>query len=62
VALAQKVIGVTADGVFGPKTAAALKTWQAAHDAGFRALVEQPAWKDFPPCGALFEVASEYRS
>jgi heme-degrading monooxygenase HmoA len=38
------------------------ETWEAAHDDGFRALVEQPAWKDFPPSGALFEVANEYRA
>ena len=31
VVLAQKVIGVTADGRFGPVTAAALATWQTKH-------------------------------
>ena len=31
VALAQKVIGVTADGKFGPLTATALGTWQTKH-------------------------------
>jgi len=28
----QKIIGATADGDFGPKTAAALREWQAKHD------------------------------
>ena len=28
----QKVVGVTADGIYGPATKAAIKTWQAAHN------------------------------
>ena len=44
VALAQKVIGVTADGVFGPKTAAALKTWQAAHGVKVTGQLDPATW------------------
>ena len=44
VALAQKVIGVTADGVFGPKTAAALRTWQAAHGVKVTGQLDPATW------------------
>jgi len=44
VVLAQKVIGVTADGVFGPKTAAALKTWQAAHGVKVTGQLDPATW------------------
>jgi peptidoglycan hydrolase-like protein with peptidoglycan-binding domain len=44
VALAQKVIGTTADGVFGPKTAAALKVWQAAHAVPVTGLLDPATW------------------
>lgn len=33
--------------------------WAAAHDDGFRALVSQPAWKEFPPLPTLYEVVHE---
>lgn len=33
--------------------------FQAAHDEGFRALVSQPAWVDFPPSPFLYEVIDE---
>jgi heme-degrading monooxygenase HmoA len=32
---------------------------EAAHDAGFRELVIQPAWSDFRSTPALYEVAHE---
>jgi peptidoglycan hydrolase-like protein with peptidoglycan-binding domain len=57
VALAQKVIGVTADGVFGPKTAAALRTWQAAHGVKVTGQLDPATWakmvalKLIPPRG-----------
>jgi heme-degrading monooxygenase HmoA len=34
-------------------------TWQAAHDEGFRALVGDPAWQEFPPFPTLYEVVHE---
>ncbi len=33
--------------------------WGAAHDEGFRALVTQPAWKEFPPLPTLYEVVHQ---
>jgi heme-degrading monooxygenase HmoA len=33
--------------------------WRAAHDEGFRALVQKPEWSDFKFAGAIFEVVSE---
>jgi heme-degrading monooxygenase HmoA len=33
------------------------ETWQAAHDNGFRKLVGQPQWREFPSAPALYEVA-----
>jgi heme-degrading monooxygenase HmoA len=35
------------------------EAWAAAHDDGFRALVQKPEWRDFPPIPAIFEVVSE---
>jgi len=35
--------------------------WRAAHDDGFRALLQKPHWRDFPPpTGAIFDVVCEY--
>ena len=31
----------------------------AAHDDGFRRLIQQPAWADFPSTGQLVEVINE---
>lgn len=33
--------------------------FQAAHDEGFRALVQQPAWADFTSTPSLYEVVHE---
>jgi heme oxygenase (mycobilin-producing) len=33
--------------------------FQAAHDAGFRELVDQSAWSEFPPHPFLYEVVHE---
>jgi len=30
--------------------------WQAAHDEGFRKLVTQPQWREFPSTPALYEA------
>lgn len=58
VVLAQKVLGVTADGIFGPKTAAALRSWQAAHGVKVTGQLDLATWakmvalKLIPPRGA----------
>jgi len=44
VALAQKVIGATPDGVFGPKTAAALRTWQSAKGVKVTGVLDPATW------------------
>jgi len=44
VALAQKVIGATPDGVFGPKTAAALRTWQSARGVKVTGVLDPATW------------------
>ena len=44
VALAQKVIGVTADGRFGPITAAALGTWQTKHGVPATKKLDNATW------------------
>lgn len=33
--------------------------WQNAHDEGFRALVSDPAWSEFPATPALCEIVHE---
>jgi len=44
VVLAQKVIGVTADGKFGPLTAAALGTWQSKRGVPVTKKLDNPTW------------------
>jgi hypothetical protein len=44
VALWQTIIGVTADGIFGPNTAAKTKAWQAAHGIGADGIVGPKTW------------------
>jgi peptidoglycan hydrolase-like protein with peptidoglycan-binding domain len=44
VALAQRVIGVPADGQFGPVTLAALKTWQAANRVPVTGRLDAATW------------------
>ncbi|HET9022032.1 MAG TPA: peptidoglycan-binding protein [Ornithinibacter sp.] len=44
VALAQKVIGVTADGRFGAVTAAALATWQTSHGLTATKKLDNATW------------------
>jgi heme-degrading monooxygenase HmoA len=34
--------------------------WQAAHDDGFRALVQQPEWAEFTSTPGLFEPIDEF--
>ena len=40
----QRIIGVTADGQFGPATAAATRTWQAAHGVTADGVVGPQTW------------------
>lgn len=40
---------------------ASVHDFQVAHDDGFRALVNQPAWADFHSTPALYEVLHEAR-
>ena len=35
------------------------EAWEAAHDQGFRELLANPAWRDFKPTFALYEVVHE---
>lgn len=44
VALWQTIIGVTADGLFGPNTQAATKKWQAAHGLAADGIVGPKTW------------------
>jgi len=37
-----------------------VEDFRAAHDDGFRALVQQAIWSDFPCSGAIYEIASEH--
>lgn len=32
------------------------EAWRAAHDEGFRELVSQPEWREFPSTPALYEL------
>ncbi|WP_157074526.1 peptidoglycan-binding protein [Janibacter corallicola] len=44
VQLAQRVIGVTADGVFGPDTKAALREWQGEHGLTRTGVLDDDTW------------------
>jgi peptidoglycan hydrolase-like protein with peptidoglycan-binding domain len=44
VVLAQKVIGATPDGIFGPQTQAALRTWQASHGVKVTGQLDAATW------------------
>src|SRR5882672_7965698 len=44
VALWQTIIGVTADGIFGPKTATATKAWQGSHGLAADGIVGPKTW------------------
>jgi peptidoglycan hydrolase-like protein with peptidoglycan-binding domain len=41
---AQKVLGVGADGTFGPRTTAALRTWQAKHGVPVTGRLDNATW------------------
>ena len=44
VVLAQKVVGATADGQFGPRTEAAVRTWQGKHSVAVTGVMDAPTW------------------
>ena len=44
VALAQRVIGATPDGIFGPQTQAALRAWQSAHGLKASGQLDATTW------------------
>ncbi|KQU69396.1 hypothetical protein ASD62_16270 [Phycicoccus sp. Root563] len=44
VALAQKVVGATPDGQFGPKTEAAVRSWQGSHGVAVTGVMDAPTW------------------
>lgn len=41
---------------------ASVEDWEAAHDAGFRAIVDKPGWGDFPSTPGLFEPVDRHRA
>ena len=53
VALAQKVIGVEADGQFGPLTLAALKTWQAKNGVPVTGTLDAGTWAKMVALGKV---------
>ena len=53
VALAQKVIGVTADGKFGPITAAALGTWQTKYGVPATRALDNATWSKMVALGLI---------
>jgi peptidoglycan hydrolase-like protein with peptidoglycan-binding domain len=53
VALAQKVIGVEADGQFGPLTLAALKTWQARNGVPVTGKLDAKTWAKMVALGKV---------
>ena len=53
VILAQKVIGVTADGRFGPITAAALGSWQSRHGVAATQKLDNATWTKMVALGLI---------
>jgi peptidoglycan hydrolase-like protein with peptidoglycan-binding domain len=58
VALWQTIIGTTADGAFGPKTAAATKAWQGTHGLAADGIVGPKTWAAAVGAGAPVTVAT----
>ena len=53
VVLAQEVLGVTADGVFGPGTKAALLEWQARNDVKETGVLDKATWDKMVDLGEI---------
>ena len=47
----QRTVGATADGAYGPKTAAAVRAWQIAHGLPASGTVDAATWATFPGGG-----------
>lgn len=52
VQLAQQVIGVTADGIFGPATKSALTSWQRSHGLSATGVLDKATWDRMVALGA----------
>lgn len=39
---------------------ASVEHWRAAHDEGFRAMVQKPVWRDFKFAGTVCEVIADH--
>jgi peptidoglycan hydrolase-like protein with peptidoglycan-binding domain len=53
VVLAQKALGVAADGIFGPQTHAALKKWQKANGVAVTGKIDAPTWAKMVALGQV---------
>jgi peptidoglycan hydrolase-like protein with peptidoglycan-binding domain len=49
IAIAQKALGVTADGAFGPLTFKALVSWQASHGVPVTGVLDKATWAKLVP-------------
>jgi cell wall-associated NlpC family hydrolase len=59
VATIQTLVGTTADGDFGPQTAAALKTWQTTEQIPATGIVDAATWGAMPVTTAAAACAQE---
>lgn len=48
----QRIVGASADGAYGPLTAAAVRTWQSQHGLPATGTVDAATWASFPGGGA----------
>lgn len=68
VKLAQKVIGVTADGAFGPATQTALRRWQSAQKIAVTGALDTRTWErmvalgEVPPRGGMESLAKYFKT
>ena len=49
----QRLLGVGADGDFGPKTQKALRAWQQAHTVAVTGVLDAPTWAALPAAVAV---------
>ncbi|MCM3554228.1 peptidoglycan-binding protein [Janibacter melonis] len=68
VKLAQKVIGVTADGAFGPATQTALRRWQSAQSIPVTGVLDTRTWErmvalgEIPARGGMESLAKYFKT